>query len=111
MENSFLDVGDDAICIKCGKGEEGRKRGIPAQKGLIRGNTVYCDHGGVRIGSEMSGGAKNIFIEKCTFLGTDKGLRFKSTRGRGGVVENTYARNIYMKDIVQEAIFSICFTS
>ena len=53
----------------------------------------------------MSGGARNLFIENCTFLGTDKGLRFKSTRGRGGVVENIYARNIFMKDILQEAIF------
>jgi polygalacturonase len=57
------------------------------------------------IGSEMSGGARNIFVENCTFLGTDKGLRFKSVRGRGGVVEHIYARNIFMKDIVDEAIF------
>jgi len=105
VENSTLDVGDDAICIKSGKDEEGRKRGIPTQNGVIRGNTVYSGHGGVVVGSEMSGGANDIFIENCTFLGTDKGLRFKSTRGRGGVVENIYARNIFMKDIVQEAIF------
>ena len=53
----------------------------------------------------MSGGARNIFVENCTFMGTDKGLRFKSVRGRGGVVEHIYARDLYMKDIVQEAIF------
>lgn len=105
VENSRFDVGDDAICIKSGKDEEGRKRGIPTENGIIRGNIVYSGHGGVVIGSEMSGGARNIFIEDCTFLGTDKGLRFKSTRGRGGIVENIFARNIYMKDIVQEAIF------
>jgi polygalacturonase len=105
VENSTLDVGDDAICIKSGKDEEGRKRGIPTENGIIRGNTVYSGHGGVVIGSEMSGGARNIFIENCTFLGTDKGLRFKSTRGRGGIVENIYVRNVFMKDIVQQAIF------
>ena len=105
VENSVLDVGDDAICIKSGKDEEGRKRGIPSAEGIIRGNTVYNGHGGVVIGSEMSGGAKDIFIENCTFMGTAKGLRFKSTRGRGGVVERIYARNIFMKDIDQEAIF------
>jgi len=105
VENSLLDVGDDAICIKSGKDEEGRKRGKPTAEGIIRGNTVYSGHGGVVIGSEMSGGANNIFIENCTFMGTDKGLRFKSTRGRGGVVENIFARNIMMKDIVAEAIF------
>ncbi len=105
VENSVLDVGDDAICIKSGKDEEGRKRGLPSLQGIIRGNIVYSGHGGVVIGSEMSGGAKDIFIENCTFVGTDKGLRFKSTRGRGGVVENIFARNIMMKDIVHEAIF------
>jgi len=105
VENSILDVGDDAICIKSGKDEEGRKRGIPSAQGIISGNTVYNGHGGVVIGSEMSGGARDIFIEKCTFIGTAKGLRFKSTRGRGGVVENIYARNVFMKDIDQEAIY------
>lgn len=105
VENSILDVGDDAICIKSGKDEEGRKRGVPSAEGIINGNLVYSGHGGVVIGSEMSGGAKDIFIQNCTFMGTDKGLRFKSTRGRGGVVERIYARNIRMKDIQQEAIF------
>jgi polygalacturonase len=105
IENSILDVGDDAICIKSGKDEEGRKRGKPTENGIIRNNTVYEGHGGVVVGSEMSGGARNLFIENCTFIGTDKGLRFKSVRGRGGVVENIFARNIYMKNIVQEAIF------
>ncbi|WP_316796529.1 glycoside hydrolase family 28 protein [Pedobacter agri] len=105
VENSVFDVGDDAICIKSGKDEEGRKRGIATESGIIRGNVVYSGHGGVVVGSEMSGGARNIFIENCTFLGTDKGLRFKSTRGRGGVVENIFARNIFMNNIAQEAIF------
>lgn len=105
VENSILDVGDDAICIKSGKDEEGRKRGIPSAEGIIKGNTVYNGHGGVVVGSEMSGGARDIFIENCTFIGTAKGLRFKSTRGRGGLVENIFARNVFMKDIDQEAIF------
>lgn len=105
VEGCTLDVGDDAICIKSGKDEEGRKRGKPTENGVIRNNIVYNGHGGFVVGSEMSGGARNIFVENCTFIGTDKGLRFKSVRGRGGVVENIYARNIYMKDIAQEAIF------
>jgi polygalacturonase len=105
IEDCLLDVGDDAICIKSGKDEEGRKRGKPTENGIIRNNTIYKGHGAFVIGSEMSGGARNIFVENCTFIGTDKGLRFKSTRGRGGVVENIYARNIIMKDIKQEAIF------
>ncbi|WP_428667021.1 glycoside hydrolase family 28 protein [Runella sp.] len=105
IEGCTLDVGDDAICIKSGKDEEGRKRGMPTENGVIRNNTVYNGHGGFVVGSEMSGGARNIFVYDCTFMGTDKGLRFKSVRGRGGVVEHIYAKNIFMKDIAQEAIF------
>lgn len=105
IEGCVLDVGDDAICIKSGKDEEGRKRGMPTENGVIRNNIIYKGHGGFVVGSEMSGGARNIFVQNCTFIGTDKGLRFKSVRGRGGVVEHIYARDIFMKDIVQEAIF------
>jgi hypothetical protein len=65
---------------------------------------VYHAHGGFVIGSEMSGGAKNIYVSDCTFIGTDIGLRFKTTRGRGGVVENIFIKNINMKDIVGEAL-------
>jgi polygalacturonase len=70
----------------------------------IRGCTVYASHGGFVIGSEMSGGARNMVVTNCTFIGTDIGLRFKTTRGRGGVVENIFIKDIYMKDIVGEAI-------
>lgn len=104
VEGSTFDVGDDGICIKSGRDAEGRKRAMPTENVVIRHSTVYHAHGGFVIGSEMSGGAKNIFISDCTFIGTDIGLRFKTTRGRGGVVENIYARNINMKDIPGEAI-------
>jgi len=105
VDGCTIDVGDDAICIKSGKDEEGRKRGMPTENGIIRNCIVYNGHGGFEVGSEMSGGARNIFVYDCTFAGTDKGLRFKSVRGRGGIVENIYAKNIFMKDIAQEAIF------
>jgi polygalacturonase len=104
VEGSTFDVGDDGICIKSGRDAEGRKRGLPTKNVVIRNSTVYHAHGGVVIGSEMSGGANNIFIYDCSFIGTDIGLRFKTTRGRGGVVEAIYARDIVMKDIVGEAI-------
>ncbi|MET4137947.1 polygalacturonase [Pedobacter sp. UYP1] len=104
IEGSTFDVGDDGICIKSGRDAAGRKRGIPTENVVIRNSTVYHAHGGFVIGSEMSGGAKNIYITDCTFIGTDIGLRFKTTRGRGGIVEGIYARNINMKDIVGEAI-------
>lgn len=104
IENSIFDVGDDALCIKSGRDAEGRKRAMPTQNVIIRGCTVYSSHGGFVIGSEMSGGAKNIYVSNCTFIGADIGLRFKTTRGRGGVVENIFIKDIYMKDIPGEAI-------
>jgi polygalacturonase len=104
IEGCTFDVGDDGICIKSGKDEEGRKRGVPTENAVIRRNVVYRAHGGFVIGSEMSGGARNLFVEDCTFIGTDIGLRFKTARGRGGVVENIFVRNIAMKDIVHDAI-------
>lgn len=104
IEGSTFDAGDDGICIKSGRDEEGRKRGKPTENVIVRNNVVYRAHGGFVIGSEMSGGARNIFVSNCTFIGTDIGLRFKTTRGRGGVVENIFIKNISMRDILHEAI-------
>lgn len=104
LEGSVFDVGDDGICIKSGRDAEGRKRNRPTENLTVRNCTVYHAHGGFVIGSEMSGGARNIKVSDCNFIGTDIGLRFKTTRGRGGVVEKIAIRNINMKDIVGEAI-------
>lgn len=102
--NNVFDAGDDAICIKSGKDEDGRRRGEPCQNVIVKNNVVLHGHGGFVVGSEMSGGVKNIYVSDCTFLGTDVGLRFKSTRGRGGVVENIHIYNINMIDIPHEAL-------
>jgi polygalacturonase len=102
--NSNFDVGDDAICIKSGKDEDGRRRGVPCENLVIRNNIVYHGHGGVTVGSEMSGGVRNMHVSACTFMGTDVGLRFKSVRGRGGVVENIYISDIRMTNIPTQAI-------
>ncbi len=104
IRRSVFDAGDDAICIKSGKDEEGRERGVPSSNILVEDCTVFHGHGGFVVGSEMSGGARNIVVRNCRFSGTDVGLRFKSTRGRGGVVENIYIENIQMNDIATEAL-------
>lgn len=101
--NSTFDVGDDAICIKSGKDEDGRRRGMPTENVIIDNCKVFQGHGGFVVGSEMSGGVRNISVSNCQFLGTDVGLRFKSRRGRGGVVENIYVNNINMFDIATES--------
>ena len=104
LYNSSFDVGDDAICIKSGKDEQGRKRGMPTENLVVKNCIVYHGHGGVTVGSEMSGGVKNMHVSGCTFIGTDVGLRFKSNRGRGGVVEGIYISNVEMVDIPTNAI-------
>lgn len=101
--NSYFDVGDDGICIKSGKDEEGRLRARPAENVIVYNCKVFKAHGGFVVGSEMSGGVRNISVRNCQFLGTDVGLRFKSNRGRGGLVENIYVDGIYMFDIVTDS--------
>ena len=102
--NSRFDAGDDGICIKSGKDADGRRRGKPCENVVVDGCTVFAGHGGFVVGSEMSGGVRNFMVSNCQFLGTDVGLRFKSKRGRGGIVENIYIRNISMMDIITDAI-------
>jgi polygalacturonase len=102
--NSKFDVGDDAICVKSGKDEDGRRRGVPCSNVVVNSCSVYHGHGGFVVGSEMSGGVQNVSVKNCTFMGTDVGLRFKSTRGRGGVVENIYIDNIQMINIPTECL-------
>ncbi|WP_159519235.1 glycoside hydrolase family 28 protein [Sunxiuqinia indica] len=104
LYDSSFDVGDDAICIKSGKDEDGRDRGIANENMVVKNCIVYHGHGGVTVGSEMSGGVKNLHVSGCTFMGTDVGLRFKSTRGRGGVVEGIYISDVDMIDIPTNAI-------
>ncbi|MBN2613088.1 MAG: glycoside hydrolase family 28 protein [Bacteroidales bacterium] len=102
--NCNFDVGDDAICFKSGKDSTGRARAMPTENVIVKECVVYHGHGGFVVGSEMSGGVRNVHVSNCTFIGTDVGIRFKSTRGRGGVVENIYISNINMIDIPTEPI-------
>jgi polygalacturonase len=102
--NSRFDAGDDGICIKSGKDKDGRRRGRPCENVVVDGCTVFAGHGGFVVGSEMSGGVKNIKVGNCQFVGTDVGLRFKSTRGRGGIVENIFIDGVSMSDIATYAL-------
>ncbi len=104
IRGCVFDTGDDGICIKSGKDAVGRRIGVPTEDVLVENCVVYHAHGGFTIGSEMSGGVKNMRVNNCLFLGTDIGLRFKSTRGRGGAVENIFISNINMQDIPGDAI-------
>ena len=98
----IVSVGDDAICMKSDKKKNSDEPSL--QNIVIADCFVYHGHGGFVIGSNTDGGVKNISVKNCNFINTDIGLRFKSARDRGGLVEQIYMTNIYMSDIVNEAI-------
>jgi polygalacturonase len=94
-------AGDDGICMKSSRDKTGN---AALQNIVIADCVVYHAHGGFVMGSNTDGGMENISVKNCDFVGTDIGLRFKSARERGGLVKDIYISNIYMKDIVNEAI-------
>lgn len=104
IEYCELNAGDDAIALKSGMNEEGRRIGRPTENVVIRNVRAGQTHGGIVIGSDMSGGVRNIYGHSCEFLGSLIGIRLKSNASRGGVVENCWFENIRMAAIVQEAI-------
>lgn len=110
IANCHINVGDDCITIKSGRDADGRKWGKPCENITITNCTMLAGHGGVVIGSEMSGGIKKIAISNCVFNGTDAGIRLKASRGRGGVVEEIRVDNIIMNDIQGNAfIFDLFY--
>ncbi|MDP4272730.1 MAG: glycoside hydrolase family 28 protein, partial [Bacteroidota bacterium] len=101
--NCMVNAGDDGICMKSSKSRNYDSDPV-LQNVVISGCTVYHAHGGFVIGSNIDGGIRNISVKNCDFISTDIGLRFKSSRGKGGLVENIFVNNIFMKDIANEAI-------
>ncbi|RZK40996.1 MAG: glycoside hydrolase family 28 protein [Pedobacter sp.] len=104
ISDCYISVGDDCITIKSGKDGPGRKMAVPAENYTITNCTMMSGHGAVVIGSEMSGDVRKITISNCVFDGTDRGIRLKTARGRGGVVEEIRVSNIVMKNIRDQAI-------
>lgn len=98
VENTTVDVGDDGIALKSGSGPDGIKDDIPTENVIIRGCVVKSAHGGAVIGSETAGGINNIHVDDCLFDGTDRGIRIKTRRGRGGVIHDLFFKNLTMKD-------------
>jgi len=102
--NVTASVGDDGICVKPGSSSMIQTGSPSCENIVIADCEVYRAHGGFVIGSESFGGARNIAVRNCVFVGTDVGLRFKSVRGRGGLVENVFIDGIQMRGIANEAI-------
>jgi len=104
IANCFFDTGDDCITLKSGRDEEGRRMGKPTENVTITNCVMYKGHGAIVIGSEMSGGVRNVTASNIVCVGTDRAVRIKSTRGRGGVVENIRFTN-FVIDNVREPIY------
>jgi len=100
ISDCSISVGDDCITLKSGTEAEDPALRVPCENITITNCTMANGHGGVVIGSEMSGDVRNVVITNCVFVGTDRGIRLKSRRGRGGVVEDVRASNIVMTDVL-----------
>jgi len=108
ISNCFIDTGDDCITLKSGKDEEGRLKAKPTENVTITNCVMYKGHGAIVIGSEMSGGVRNVTADNIVCVGTDRAVRIKSTRGRGGVVENIRYSNFVVEN-VREPIYITSF--
>lgn len=108
IEGCTFDTGDDCIAIKSGRDHDGRRVNVPSENLVIRNCTMKDGHGGVVIGSEISGNVRNVFAENCAMSSPnlDRALRLKSNSRRGGTIENIYMRNIDIGEL-KEAVLHI----
>lgn len=108
IEDCLFDTGDDCIAIKSGRNADGRRIGVPTENVIIRRSVMKDGHGGVVLGSECSGGIRNVFVEDCEMdsPNLDRALRFKNNAVRGGVLENVFMRNVKIGQ-VGEAVLTI----
>ena len=110
IEGCTFDTGDDCIALKSGRNDDGRRLNVPVENVVIRNCTMKDGHGGVVIGSEISGGARNVFAEKCQMSSPqlDRALRIKTNSVRGGVIEGVYMRDVTVGEVA-EAVVTINF--
>ena len=110
IEDCLFDTGDDCIAIKSGRNRDGRRVAAPTENVIIRNCQMKDGHGGVTIGSEMSGGVRNVFAENCKLSSPNlnQALRFKTNAMRGGTIENIHFRNMEIGEIA-DAVLQIDF--
>jgi len=108
IKNCTFNTGDDCIAIKAGRDNEGRKVAIKCENIIVQNCKMIDGHGGVVIGSEMSAGVQNVFVENCEMdsPNLDRVIRIKSNSKRGGIVDGVYVRNIKVGQI-KEAVLKI----
>ncbi len=110
IDGCTFDTGDDCIALKSGRNNDGRRVNVPIENVVIRGCTMKDGHGGVVVGSEISGGARNVFAEKCRMDSPqlDRALRIKTNAVRGGVIERVYMRDVQVGQVA-EAVVTVNF--
>jgi rhamnogalacturonyl hydrolase YesR len=110
IEDCVFDTGDDCIAIKSGRNADGRRVAAPSENLIVRRCVMKDGHGGVTIGSEISGDCRNVFIEDCKMDSPelDRALRIKTNAMRGGVIENVFMRNVQIGRVA-EAVLAIDF--
>ncbi|QEC53776.1 polygalacturonase [Anseongella ginsenosidimutans] len=106
IADCYFDTGDDCIAIKSGRDHDGRRVNVPSENIIIRDCVMKDGHGGVVIGSEISGSVRNVFAENCRMSSPnlERALRIKSNSYRGGIVENVFLRNIEVGEVSGAAI-------
>lgn len=109
ISDCYVSVGDDCITIKSGVESERPEWLVPCTDITITNCVLERGHGGVVIGSEMSGGVRNVAISNCIFNGTDRGIRIKSRRGRGGAVEDVLVSNVFMTDVTCPIVMNLYY--
>ncbi|MGH9969728.1 MAG: glycoside hydrolase family 28 protein, partial [Pyrinomonadaceae bacterium] len=106
IKDCYFDTGDDCIAVKSGRNADGRRLNAPSENLIIQGCQMKDGHGGITVGSEISGGVRNLFAEDCRLdsPNLDHALRVKNNRTRGGLLENLYYRNIHVGQVAHAAI-------
>lgn len=106
VEDCFFSTGDDCIAVNSGRNHDGRRLNVATENLVVRNCTMADGHGGLTIGSQISGHARNIFFEDCRLdsPGLNTAIRFKNNALRGGVVENIYFRNIRVGQVARSVI-------
>ena len=106
IERCTFDTGDDCIALKSGRNDDGRRLHTPIENVVIRDCDMKDGHGGVVIGSEISGGARNIFAEKCRMDSPrlERALRFKNNAARGGVIEHVAMRDVTVGQLAEAVV-------
>lgn len=108
IKNCIFNTGDDCIAIKAGRDFDGRRVGIKSENIVVQNCTMYDGHGGVTIGSEISAGVSNVYVENCIMNSPnlDVAIRLKTNSKRGGLIENFFVRNIEIGQ-VKEAVLKV----